>query len=365
MRKKVVRAVKNVWQQVQRKERLVAPAALIIGFVLDTITLNRIDQVFDQLILLVHLLIVSTTIVLLYRWYQLGDTSGVSDKWASRLYTLMAFSVGGIYSGLVIFYGRSGALLNSWPLLVILVVFLFGSEFAKKYFKVLSIQLIAFAAALYLYLIILLPLLFNDMGTNLFILSSFVWLTVSLGYVFLLARRGSHSFRGLLKKKGWLFIMILLLVQVSYFSKVLPPVPLSLKFDAVYHRVVREGNIYRAEYEPNPWWQFWDKRNNTLTHRSGQPAYVFTSVFAPNKFRTNIFHEWQYKKDGKWITTDRIRMTIVGGSDGGYRGYSFKTNFVDNVYRVRTITEDERVIGVTFVRLKETGELPETEFEEL
>ena len=340
-------------------QRYVAPAALVVGFVLDSLTLNRIDQVFDQSVLVVHILIVATAILLLFRWYRLGETSGISDKRAQLLYTLLSFSIGGVYSGLVIFYGRSGSLINSWPLLIILVIFLFGSEFAKKYFRVINVQLIALSVALYGYLIILVPLLAHDIGAIWFLASSTLWLGCMAGYGLLVARVGRVRYRSLIKRHAWIIAAVLVSFQVVYWGRILPPVPLSLKFDSVYHSVTRTEEGYIAEYEPNPFWQFWDKRDNTLSHVSGDSVYLFTSIFAPDKFSTRIYHEWQYKKDGTWTTTDRIGMTIVGGADRGYRGYSYKRNLPSDHWRIRSVTEDGRVIGVTMLRLEEREPEPE------
>lgn len=365
MIEKAKRNFKKAKNRLNANRRYVAPAALIVGFVLDNLTLNRIDQVFDQVILLVHLVLVGGSIAFLYRWYRLGDKSRISDKWANRMYTLMAFSAGGIYSGLVIFYGRSGSLIQSWPLLLVLVVFLFGSEFAKKYLKAMSVQILMFLVALYLYLVILVPILSNELGIKWFVFSTVVWGVLAASYFYVLSKFGKSSFGGLIKRYAKLVTGILLVVVFGYFFKVMPPVPLSLKFDAVYHSVVRTSSGYLAEYEPNPWWQFWDKRDNTLEHQKGEPVYVFTSVFAPNKFKTIVRHVWQYKKDGKWITTDSIPMTIVGGAGRGYRGYSFKKNLPGKKWRIRTTTDDNRTIGVTFLRLNSTKENPQTEFEEI
>lgn len=346
-------------------QRYVAPAALVIGFVLDNLTLNRIDQVFDQAILVVHILIVATAILLLFRWYRLGDErSGITDKRAQFLYTLLSFSIGGVYSGLVIFYGRSGSLLQSWPLLIVLVLFLFGSEFAKRYFKVVTVQLIALSVALYGYLIILIPLLVHDMGVVCFLVSTAAWVGVLAGYGFLVSRFGRVRYRSLIKRHLWIIILVGVVFQAAYWTRVLPPVPLSLKFDAVYHSVQRSGSGYVAEYEPNPRLRFWDKRSNHLSYTPGQPVYVFTSIFAPDNFTTKIYHEWQYKKNGQWVTTDKIGMTVVGGADRGYRGYSYKRNLPESRWRIRSITEDGRVIGVTMLWL-EIGEPKETVTEEL
>src|SRR5438046_3026621 len=60
----------------------------------------------------------------------------------------------------------------------------------------------------------------------------------------------------------------------------------------------------------------------------GERVYVFSAIFAPSGLSTIIFHEWQhYDENTKdWVTTNTEQFPIIGGRDGGYRGYSFKDN---------------------------------------
>lgn len=334
-----------------RVQKHLAPVALVLGFFLDTLTLNRIDQFFDQAVLVIHLLAVGFSIALIWRWYRHGNFWFVNEKNATRLYALMAFSLGGVYSGLTIFYSRSGSWFNSWPLLLVLVLFLVGSEFGKKYFKVLSLQLGAWWLALYLYLLILMPILLADLNWQTFLWASIGWLVIVVFYIWVLKKVGKTNWRRFLVRHGWVALAVLGMVAFSYGFKFMPPVPLSLKFDAVYYQVQRVGTGYQADYQTTSNWQFWQKRSHQLYLQAGDPAYVFTSIFAPNRFSTTIYHEWQFKEGGKWQTTDKIPIKIVGGSDRGYRGYSFKSNLPSNKWRIRTITNDERVIGLTKLKV--------------
>jgi len=42
---------------------------------------------------------------------------------------------------------------------------------------------------------------------------------------------------------------------------------------------------------------------------------------------------------------DTVRFDIVGGRDGGYRGYSFKKNLKPGDWRVDVITETDQLLG--------------------
>jgi hypothetical protein len=58
-------------------------------------------------------------------------------------------------------------------------------------------------------------------------------------------------------------------------------------------------------------------------------------------------HHWQVynEKSDQWQTTDKRKYGIVGGRDGGYRGYSFKKNIRPGTWRVDVKTDDGLLLG--------------------
>ncbi|MFM2357617.1 MAG: hypothetical protein RJA61_354 [Candidatus Parcubacteria bacterium] len=75
--------------------------------------------------------------------------------------------------------------------------------------------------------------------------------------------------------------------------------------------------------------------------------YVFSAVFAPTRLNTNIVHKWQYfdYTINRWATASTIEFPIVGGEDGGYRGYSTKSSLTEGDWRVNIETRQGQVIG--------------------
>ena len=75
--------------------------------------------------------------------------------------------------------------------------------------------------------------------------------------------------------------------------------------------------------------------------------YFYSAVFSPTDLDTKIFHSWQYFNEDKekWIENFKIGYTIVGGRDGGYRGYSIKENIFSGRWRVDVMTEREQLLG--------------------
>jgi hypothetical protein len=148
--------------------------------------------------------------------------------------------------------------------------------------------------------------------------------------------------------------MVLVLVGF-YFLHWIPPVPLSLKFGGIYHQISKRDGVYRLGFEPGAWYQFW-KRSDDPFHGTG-PASCFTAVFAPVALQTTILHHWQHRPTGRagFHTTDRIPMTISGGREAGYRGYTTKSKLDPGEWRVDVETTDGRVIGRVGFQAEEGG----------
>jgi len=157
-------------------------------------------------------------------------------------------------------------------------------------------------------------------------------------------------------------IGLIVLLVGFYFLKWIPPVPLSLKFAGAYHKVAKVDEEYQLAFEKAAWYQFF-KRSDDPFHGEG-PSYCFTAVFAPVALHTTIFHRWQHRAhDGRGFSmTDRIPITIAGGREKGYRGYTVKQRVVPGDWRVDVETAEGRVIGRVSFRVEEPGgETPELE----
>ena len=70
-------------------------------------------------------------------------------------------------------------------------------------------------------------------------------------------------------------------------------------------------------------------------------------MFAPTNLTKKIYHEWQIYSDNKseWLTSDKRGYELIGGREGGYRGYTMKKNIRPGEWRVNIITEDDLLLG--------------------
>jgi hypothetical protein len=341
MRKRVAE-LKNKYQHI------IMPAALVGGFILDIFTLNRIDQAFDNIILISHLILSGTSILLLFsRGTRFGNRF-LNEKRVVFLQTLMVFSFGALFSGFIIFYTRSGSLLTSWPFVLGMLVLMLGTEFKKKYFFKLQLQISVYYLAIISWATFFVPVVLKEMGTFVFILSTLIGIGIMFAYLGLLRIINNEKFKSQKKILITRVVIIAALFNLLYFTNIIPPIPLSLKHQAVYYDVTKLNPGYKAQYEENLWYNFFQKRSRTIYWRAGEDIFVFTQVFAPTDLKTTITHVWEYYDESNriWREKDSISLPITGGRGQGYRGFSRKTSLEYGRWRVKTKIPDGKTLGI-------------------
>jgi hypothetical protein len=331
-------------------KRHISSIAFATGFVWDTLTLTRIDLVYENVVFVSYLTIAFVGILLVH--------SVETGRWAPSflsarkgwLPALVQFPLGGLFSGFVIFYTKSASFVTSWPFLAILLLLFFGNELFRRRYERLVFQMSMFYFCLIAYVVLITPVVLGSMGTSTFVLSTLI----SFLAVALLLQVVMYLFPELYKRsmKGMWFALsgIFCAFHVLYFTNIIPPVPLALTEIGMYHSVVRVDDAYQMTYEAPPEYAFWRSTHHVFHRTKNEPVYCFSAVFAPTAIRTKIFHSWQRKStDGNWIREERIPFSIVGGRDHGYRGYTFKRAVSPGEWRCVVETENGQTIGVTSV----------------
>ena len=367
---------------IHKYERYIAPFTFILGFVFDTLTLRRIDLWFDHIIILFYIFIAAAGITILnlyeagrlrftpseiYKKFKIGlkkllsllipskffhsaSLTGfkISDSAIPFVPVVMQFAFGGLFSAFVIFYTTSAAVGNSWLFLLALALLSIGNERFRKHYQRLAFQLNIFFIALFSYFIFAVPLILRKIGPAFFLLSGLVSLVFLALFIlwlyYLIPQQVKQAGKTLLLGIGSIYLLFNLL----YFFNIIPPIPLSLKEGGVYHSIKRlETGEYELVYEPVRWQLPFQSTNSIYHWRPGEPVYFFSAVFAPTRLDINIFHQWSYYNKDKngWDDYGRIKFPIVGGRDGGYRGYSYRTGVQPGKWRVEVKTEQGQILG--------------------
>lgn len=361
-------------------ERYFSPLALFTGFILDNLTLRRIDFLAENIIILSYLLIAGLSIIILnfyddkkelkvsQPYWQLHHIwlNRVSDKFANFLPFILQFAFGGLFSAFVIFYSRSASFITSWPFLIFLTTLLIGNEFFRqKYYSRLIFQFSIYFVAIFSYSVFVMPLIVKEIGTMIFIISGLTSIVLISLFYFLIYKvlpiRIKQSRNSIIISIGVIYIFF----NIFYFANIIPPIPLALKESGIYHDILRVGNDFIVQLEIAPWYRFFESFNPVFHWQSGEPVYSFSAIFAPANIKTKIFHKWLFYDEiqAKWLEQNRIGFSIVGGRDGGYRGYTVNTKITPGKWRVDVITEEGRILGRIKFEIIESSNMPELQRE--
>ncbi|NCN52787.1 DUF2914 domain-containing protein [Candidatus Parcubacteria bacterium] len=341
----IIQSVKKTFEK-HREHWLTV--AFFFGFLLDNLTLNRVDQIFDISILAFYVVLAMGSMLLLYAATADRLSEGFS-RWAKKYTPLFAqYAFGGLFSGMLIFYGRSGSWYESWPYLLIILGVIFGNETIKDRTGRLIFTLAMLFVGLFSYVVLIVPVFIGKMGAMVFVGSGILALVIMLIFMRILRMIIPNFFS--LHQRAIIFTIgiIFALFNFLYFTNIIPPIPLSLKDVGIYHSVIRFGDgTYQLTYEDTKWWEFFRNSDTTFHYTPGSNVYCFASVFAPTRLSTDIYHSWDKYNDatGEWVEYSRLSYPISGGRGAGFRGYTFIKNSQPGTWRCQVETARGQVLG--------------------
>lgn len=335
-----------------RIERPFSSISLVAGFVFDAITLTRVDEFWENFWVLGHLVIVTTCALMINL---IENTSGHDEEDPGKLHfwlvNVMQFFFGGIFSTFLVFYFRSGSIATDWPFILLLAIAFVANERLKRHYARLAFQIALLFLSYYAFAIYVMPILFHEISTPVFLLSGAVSLATIGLFIFVLRKFSHERFVGGAKWLSRLFVAIIFIgVNILYFFNLIPPLPLSLKDAGIYQSLVVNGpGNYTVQYEDQGWFKYFEW-SPTIDVVPGSPLYAYTAIFSPTSFNTNIMHVWQYydptqNGGGAWVTQARVSLATTGGADGGYRTYSLMPDVAPGAWRVEVETPRGQIIG--------------------
>src|SRR5437763_1536397 len=104
---------------VKKYERHLSAFAFASGYLIDNLTMIRVDVWFDHVILLAHLFVAAIAIILFNAYILVRDKDLVLGRAAAKVFPWLPiaiqFGLGSVFSGSLVFYSKSGSLSASWP----------------------------------------------------------------------------------------------------------------------------------------------------------------------------------------------------------------------------------------------------------
>ncbi|MDA1353660.1 MAG: DUF2914 domain-containing protein [bacterium] len=318
-----------------------------VGFLWDTLTLNRIDNTFDNALLITYLVLLGCGIVI----STLLDRDRLSWNWLYRFRMWVQlgiqFLLGGLFSAFVVFYFKSASLASSLLFVGILIALFVGNEFWNRSRVNLYIQLPLYFLVSFSFFIFFVPVVIKRVDYISFwigaLLSLFL-LAVIISVIYVL---DGFKHRREMIVSGMLTISMFLGIHYLYSNNLIPPVPLSLKFSGMYYNLVQDEDRYALSIQKPYWFHFWKDGERTLRIIDGDNAFCFTSIFAPTDLKDEIQHVWQWNDPttNGWEVRQISKYPITGGREDGYRGYSEFDKLTPGKWRVAIKSRDGLLLG--------------------
>lgn len=314
------------------------------GFTFDAFLLHRID---DPL-MLIHQASYLTLSALIIAWDIFSEEGKASvPRWLNLVWKyregILHFMLGTLLNVYTIFYFKSGSFMSSLSFLALLGLLLFLNEVRPTQISKHFLRNGLFGLCLISYMNIVVSILVGQIGTIVFMIAVATAYLVHSAYMKLLKSRitGPRLFKEIRAP----FHSIAAVYTLLYLLKVLPPVPLSVKYIGIYHDINKTGEFYKLGYS-RPTWKIWEHGDQTFEAKPGDKIVCFFKIFSPARFEEKLKVDWQFKdpKAG-WTSWGAIPVAVVGGREEGFRGYTTKSNYQTGSWRVSVQTADGREVG--------------------
>lgn len=360
---KFVTAINSSKGLIEKHKTLFPFLTFLSGFIVDLMTLNRIDQsglIIQQGLYLVILFTLLGSLFLKPNW-SIPKYLFV-EKLLNYRTAALHFFFGALLSAYTIFYFKSSSIVVSFIFLIFMATLLVINEHPKFQNLGLGIKSALSALCLISYFGYLVPIIFGIIGISVFMISLLCSGVLLWGFVSLLLKH--IEFQVVRRQVIIPFVGIGIFFFLSYFTKILPPVPLSLQYVGVYHTIEKtsDGKYQLGHYKP--WWKFWQNGDQSFFASDSDQVIVFFRLFAPRSFEEEIRLQWSRKnKSGDWEVQDNISIAIAGGRDLGFRGYGQKSHFLEGDWKTQVLTSDNREIGRIHFTIKNQIQNSELKFD--
>jgi hypothetical protein len=339
----------------EKYESQLEVAFFIGGFVFDAVMVSEVDDPFAIVQQCLYLLIIAALIhyEILYRLHKWRPQGRLSRLWEYRN-LLLHFLLGTLLNIYSLFYIKSASLLASLAFLALMVMMILANELPMVKTSKVSFKVGLFAICLFSFISILYPLLLGFVGWVPFSLS--VLTTSAVFYLqFRLLRKKLPDQKTLLQATVLPALSVLLVFSLFYTLGWIPPVPLSVKEQGIYHSVERSEGKYYLSTE-KVWWKFWQSGDQDFKAEPGDKIYFYAQIYSPARFADQVYVQWSWKNPRTgWQSSDRIPLKIVGGRKEGYRGFAVKSNYQPGEWRVQVQTGMGQEISRLYFTIKDVA----------
>jgi hypothetical protein len=333
----------------KRYEQYTPPVFFFGGVLWDALTLRRIDAWFDNLLLFLYLLLLGGLIVMASLVDYERTRHRLLLKYRAWFPAAIQFLLGALLSAYVVFYAQSASLTETSLYLILLLALLVVNEFIHRRLIHLYVLAALYSLATVSFFTFFIPVATGQMSYATFLLAIVLTLVVVVGLLRFLWVRGVFKRAGEFASACAVVAAVLALLHLFYVKNWIPPVPLAMREGGIYHHASRPGGggAFLLERERTPWFAVRDRWAHQVHYTENDTLFCFTAIFAPTRLTKKVYHTWRWYDAAQdaWMQSDRIGYALVGGRDGGFRGYTFKRKIHPGHWRVDVETNDGRLLG--------------------
>lgn len=323
---------------IHRNETKLEVAFFIAGFIFDILLIEAPDQLFGIIQQVFYLLVIGTLIhfELLFRLRRWRPGRFMRKIWMWRNLALH-FSLGSLLNLYSLFYIKSASVFSSAAFLVLMLGFILANELPMVKGAKVSAKVGLYAICLFSFFAVIFPILFGFVGVIPFAVAIVATAVVFSGQ-FRLLMNSIPNRKELDRALLIPFLSVTFVFVVFYALGWIPPVPLSVKEQGVYHLIEKQDGKVLLSFEKT-WWKFWQTSESPFRAEVGDKIYFYAQIYSPTRISDQVSIRWMQKDArGKWQSSDRIPMTIHGGREEGFRGFTFKSNYTPGEWQVRVET---------------------------
>lgn len=338
---------------VHRGERFFMPGMLVGGMATDVLQFHTLSIQTTFTIMGVYTLVCAVTMIIM-------AIPPHEERRVLRYVQLVApflqqFTIGAMLSTAMLFYWFSGDVAVSWPIIGLLAVFMLSNEVLRHVVTKPHVQAVVFYFAFFSLAAVFAAYVVNSLHPLVFVLGGLASLVVMGIFLRVFIRAGGLEAK---RRQLWIAVVaVFAVMNLAYFTNIIPPIPLSLRDAGMYYSVVRENGEYTLVGEEETWFEKLIPGQNLAIHE-GDPVYAYTAIFAPADLSTTMVHRWEYydPTTQAWETMSLLSFSVTGGRSEGFRGYSYKRALREGKWRVTVQTERGQVLGRMYFRLSYLAE---------
>ncbi len=338
----------------------------VCGFIFDAWLVGHPDKPLFILHQAVYLFIIALLIhyELLFRLEKWHPSNFSMKIWPYQNFALH-FCLGTLLNVYSLFYIKSASLFSSVIFLLLMIGMIFLNElpFVKKSEKV-NLKVGLYSICLFSFFSIVYALLFGFIGLVPFSFSVLSTLAILILQLRLLKKYIPEP--GILVNAIFAPVVTVIIIFITFFFLgLIPPVPLSVKEQGVYHNLVKRDSHYYlyAEMGDN---SFWDFGKTTFHAEPGDKIYFYSQIFSPGRISDKVIVHWFKKNNlGDWENMDKVPVTIKGGREEGFRAFTFKSNYEAGEWKILVETSSGAEISRLYFDVIKVEQSPSRTFKVL